>query len=61
MKKFIIIFFYGILVYSKTEVDHVEHLLMTLETLKHHQLYAKQSKCRFECKEIAYLGHLIYA
>jgi hypothetical protein len=40
--------------------DHILHLREFLQTLKHHQLYAKQSKCRFGVVEdIDYLGHLI--
>lgn len=30
-----------------------------LGILKNHQLYAKQSKCKFGVEEIKYLGHLI--
>lgn len=34
---------------------------MTLETLRKHQLFAKESKCCFACLEVRYLGHLISA
>ena len=39
--------------------DHVGHLKLVLKTLVNHQLYAKQSKCVFACKEVEYLGHLM--
>lgn len=38
----------------------MQHLKMTLEILRKNQLYAKRSKCHFGCREISYLGHLIY-
>lgn len=40
---FIIIFIDDILVYFKSEVDHVDHLHTVLQTLKDHRLYAKFS------------------
>ena len=52
-------FFDVILVYSKNLINHVGHLHLLLEVLVKHQLYAKQSKCVFTCKEVEYLGHLI--
>jgi hypothetical protein len=32
---------------------------MVLETLRHHQLYAKASKCQFGRSSVAFLGHVI--
>ncbi|XP_041009333.1 uncharacterized protein LOC121253378 [Juglans microcarpa x Juglans regia] len=45
--------------YSKSLKDHVKHLQVVLDTLRFHQLYAKESKCVFGCSEVEYLGHLI--
>ncbi|XP_041004073.1 uncharacterized mitochondrial protein AtMg00860-like [Juglans microcarpa x Juglans regia] len=61
LRKFILVFFDNILVYSKSEGEHLKHLQITLETLRQHKLYAKQSNCSFWCKEITYIGHLISA
>ena len=47
LDKFVIIFIDDILVYSKNEEEHREHLKVVLQTLRERQLYAKFSKCHF--------------
>jgi hypothetical protein len=59
LDKFVIVFLYDILVYSKSEEEHEHHLRMVLQVLREHQLYAKLSKCSFYQKQIHYLGHII--
>jgi hypothetical protein len=54
-----VVFNDDILVYSKTEEDHVEHLTLVLEKLRANQLYAKFSKCEFWLMQVAFLGHVI--
>jgi hypothetical protein len=61
LRKFILVFFDDILVYSKNKQEHLWHLELTLDILRKHQLFAKRSKCRFGCPEIDYLGHIISA
>ena len=53
------VFIDDILVYSKNEEEHKEHLRLVLEKLREHQLYAKFSKCEFWLKEVGFLGHVI--
>jgi len=57
--KFVIVFLDVILIYSKTEEEHEQHLRMELQMLREHQLYVKLSKCTFYQREIHYLGHIM--
>nr|GFA74630.1 hypothetical protein [Tanacetum cinerariifolium] len=57
--KFVIVFVDNILIYSKTQEEHVEHLWLVLELVKKEKLYAKFSKCEFWLREVQFLGHVI--
>jgi hypothetical protein len=59
LDKFVIVFLDDILVYSKTEEEHEQHLRMVLQVLREHQLYEKLGKCSFYQRQIHYLGHII--
>lgn len=59
LRKFILIFFDNILVYSSSYKEHLKHLQMTLQLLKDNSLCAKRSKCLFGTKQVQYLGHII--
>lgn len=59
LRKFILVFFDDILIYSNSLEEHISHLELTLSTLRIHQLYAKMSKCQFAQQQIEYLGHII--
>ncbi|GKB93879.1 putative reverse transcriptase domain-containing protein [Tanacetum coccineum] len=59
LNKFVIMFIDDILIYSKTQEEHVEHLRLVLELLKKEKLYAKFSKCEFWLREVQFLGHVI--
>ncbi|GMI79893.1 hypothetical protein HRI_001658600 [Hibiscus trionum] len=59
LRKFILVFFDDILIYSKTLADHIQHLTTALALLQQHQLYAKKSKCFFGQTQVEYLGYII--
>ena len=59
LDRFVIVFIDDILVYSRSEEEHVEHLRIVLQTLREHQLYAKFSKCEFWLDSVAFLGHVV--
>ncbi|KAL0553615.1 hypothetical protein IC582_007515 [Cucumis melo] len=56
---FVIVYIDYILINSKTEAEHEEHLRMVLETLRANKLYAKFSKCEFWLKQVSFLGHVV--
>ena len=58
-RKFILVFFDDILIYSASWSSHLEHVKQALEVLKQQQLFIKISKCNFGQQEMEYLGHIV--
>jgi hypothetical protein len=59
LDKFVVVFIDDILVYSRSEEEHEEHLCLALLKLRENRLYAKLSKCEFWMKQVAFLWHVI--
>lgn len=59
LRKFVLIFFDDILIYSPAEEAHYTHLRQVLEVLRDNQLFAKRSKCSFFQTSLQFLGHII--
>ncbi|KAL0394755.1 UNVERIFIED_CONTAM: Retrovirus-related Pol polyprotein from transposon.6 [Sesamum latifolium] len=59
LDQFVLIFIDDILVYSKSEEDHENHLRTVLQVLRENKLFAKFSKCEFWIREVTFLGHVI--
>ena len=54
-----VVFFDDILIYSKTEANHIQHLAFVLATLAEQQLVANFKKCEFGQSQMAYFGHVV--
>ena len=61
LDQFVVVFIDDILVYSRDEQEHEQHLQIVLLTLREKKLYAKLSKCDFWLKEVSFLGHIVSA
>jgi DNA replication protein DnaC len=59
LDKFVLVFIDDILILSKNEEEHDEHLNLVLKKLRENQLYAILNKCEFWLKEVSCLGHII--
>jgi hypothetical protein len=59
LDKFVVVFIDDILIYSRTEAEHAEHLHLVLQRLRDHRLYAKFSKCEFWLSSVKFLGDTI--
>jgi hypothetical protein len=61
LDKFVVVFIDDILIYSKNEEEHAEHLRIVLQRLREHKLYAKFSKCEFWLDSVKFRGHTIFS
>jgi hypothetical protein len=59
LRKFVLVFFYDILIYSRSWDEHLQHLNEVLEILKVYRLYVRKDKCSFGQQRVKYLGHII--
>ena len=61
MAAYCVVYLDDILVFSRSEGEHKQHLAQVFHRLKQFQLYAKESKCEFFCTKLEYLGHVVSA
>jgi hypothetical protein len=59
LDKFMVVFIDDILIFSRNEEEHDEHLRLVLQKLRENQLYAKLSKCKFWLNDVSFIGHII--
>ena len=56
---FCIVYLDDILIFSRSETEHYEHLEAVIERLRRAELYANPKKCEFFKDEVEYLGFLV--
>jgi hypothetical protein len=59
LRRYVLVFFDDILIYSKSWAEHIKHLGMVLQILQENQLFVKREKCQFGQEQVNYLGHII--
>jgi hypothetical protein len=59
LDKFVVVSIDDVLIFSKNEEEHDEHLRLELQKLRENQLYTNLNKCEFWLKEVLFLGHII--
>ena len=58
---FVVVYLDDILVYSKSESEHILHVRMVLEKLRDYGLYVNDSKSEFHVTPTEFLGHVVSA
>jgi hypothetical protein len=59
LDKFVIVYLDDILVFSKTEAEHVEHNKRVLQRLREAKVTLKLKKCEFYVQKTSFLGYTI--
>lgn len=59
LRRFLVVFFNEILVYSSSMEEHLEHLRLVLTLFAEQKFFANLKKCSFGQQQIDYLGHII--
>ena len=55
---FVIVFLDDILIFSRSEEEHLAHVEAVLKKLQVHQLFAKKAKCEWGVTRTEFLGHI---
>jgi Reverse transcriptase (RNA-dependent DNA polymerase) len=59
--KFILVYLVDVLILSRSEEEHEQHVEMMLQRLRDEKLFAKLSKCEFNTSSLSFLGHVVGA
>jgi hypothetical protein len=59
--KFVVVYFYHILIYSRSESEHIDHIRQVLHVLCDAKLYGNLDKCTFYKDKVIFLGYVVSA
>jgi hypothetical protein len=59
IRKFVLVFFDNILVFSKSWSEHLQHAKQVFQALRAHKLSLKKTKCSLGEEKVSYMGHII--
>lgn len=61
LDQFVVVYLDDVMVWSKNEEEHENHLRIVLSLLREHKLYANRKKCNLFQRETDFLGHVVSA
>lgn len=59
IRKFVVVHFDDILIFSSSLADHMQHLTAVLQVLRRDQFFATLKKCDFGASEVQFLGYIV--
>ncbi|KAL0172764.1 hypothetical protein M9458_033075, partial [Cirrhinus mrigala] len=61
LHRFVVVYIDDILIYSRNQAEHRQHVLQVLQKLRQHSLFLKLEKCEFHQSSVQFLGYNISA
>jgi hypothetical protein len=59
IRKFVVVYFDDILIYSKSIDEHIDHLRAVFNAIRHAHLFGNLEKCTFCMDQVSFLGYVV--